>query len=165
MTEIIELQQKYEVPQTFQPSKLMEGIEANAAPRHLKKEYRRVKVQEDLCPAQARNAAILTILETKRAKNDSPTLEKMESLLCESCKLTANAVWQGSVRWHKFLPKGPGDQTLYTGPDTVTDAILDLVPTYECSNTNPTSIILNRKKRGIEQAVQSERQRVDERSS
>lgn len=54
-------------------------------------------MQEDLCPALPRNAAILTILATERIKNVNPALEQIESLLCESSKLIASAIRQESV--------------------------------------------------------------------
>lgn len=52
-------------------------------------------MQEDLCPALARNAAALTLIAAERAKDaENPTLKSMENLLCEASKLMANAIWQ-----------------------------------------------------------------------
>lgn len=93
-TEIKELQNKYEMPDLFKPPKLAEGIPNQAAARHLKREFWRLKVQEDLCPAVARNAAALTMIATERQKNNSETLIGIENLLVESSVLTANAIWQ-----------------------------------------------------------------------
>lgn len=82
------------MPELFKPPRLAEGIQASAAPRHLKREFWRLKVQEDLCPALARNAAALTKIAAERQKNDSEALIEIENLLVESSVLTANAIWQ-----------------------------------------------------------------------
>lgn len=82
------------MPELFKPPKLADGIQAQAATRHLKREFWRLKVQEDLCPALARNASALTLIAVERQKNDSEASVNIENLLVESSVLTANAIWQ-----------------------------------------------------------------------
>lgn len=92
--ELSDLKAKYNIPEDFQPPDLLSGIETNAAARHLKREHWRLKVQEDLCPALAINASIITLVMAEKKKHKTPELENIEALLCESSRLIANAIWQ-----------------------------------------------------------------------
>lgn len=101
--ELAELKAKYHIPDKFQPPDLLSGIETNAAARHLRKEQWRLRVQEDLCPALAMNVAIITMIMAEKRKNKTPELEKIESMLCESSRLVANAIWQETESRLSFI--------------------------------------------------------------
>lgn len=85
---------KYAWPNEFKPPDLTSGIQSNAAARHLKKEYWRRQVQEDLCPSLALFTAAMTLIMKEKQLAPSPFLDKLEDLLLEGNKLVANAIYQ-----------------------------------------------------------------------
>lgn len=95
--DLSKLKAKYTIPEGFNPPDLMSGIQMNTAAKHLKREFWRLKVQEDLCPGLALiTAAITMIIEQQKKLQEAvvPELKKVETLLIESGRLIANAIHQ-----------------------------------------------------------------------